>query len=56
MGRHVRLLAPDTLSIPENLTPVEGLALFIAELQAAGFSQAEVDRMVRTNPARLLEM
>jgi uncharacterized protein DUF6282 len=41
---------------PENPTPVEGLALFIAELQAAGFSQAEVDRMVRTNPARLLEM
>lgn len=41
---------------PENLSPVDGLALFIAQLQAAGFSQSEVDRIVRTNPARLLEM
>src|SRR4029079_18691005 len=41
---------------PENLAPVDGLALFIAELQAAGFSRAEIDQMARTNPARLLEL
>ncbi|MEP7359006.1 MAG: cytosolic protein, partial [Anaerolineales bacterium] len=41
---------------PENVSPVDGLALFVAELQAAGFTRPEVDLMVRTNPARLLEL
>jgi hypothetical protein len=58
----IRRVGPTTTAIatdfgqPENLCPLDGLALFIAELQAAGFSQAEVDQMARTNPARLLEL
>lgn len=39
---------------PNNMSPVDGLAEFIAQLLAAGFSKAEVDRMVCGNPARLL--
>jgi predicted metal-dependent phosphotriesterase family hydrolase len=41
---------------PNNMSPVDGLAEFIAQLLTAGFSQAEVDRMVCGNPARLLEL
>jgi hypothetical protein len=58
----IRRVGPSTTVIatdfgqPDNSMPVDGLALFIAELQAAGFTRAEVDRMVRTNPAHLLEM
>lgn len=37
-----------------NPLPVEGMRAFIADLLALGFSQAEVDRMVRGNPAQLL--
>jgi hypothetical protein len=37
-----------------NPTHVEGLRAFIAALQAAGVSEADIDLMARTNPARLL--
>jgi hypothetical protein len=39
---------------PYNPFPVEGLAAFIAGLQAEGFAPAEIDRMSRMNPALLL--
>jgi hypothetical protein len=32
----------------------DGLAVFFRELRAAGFTVAEIDRMAKTNPARLL--
>ena len=34
--------------------PPEGLASYIAELRAQGFTQRELDRMTKENPARLL--
>jgi uncharacterized protein DUF6282 len=34
--------------------PPEGLAAYIAELRAQGFTQRELDRMTKENPARLL--
>ena len=34
--------------------PPEGLASYIAELRAQGFTQRELDRMMKENPARLL--
>jgi hypothetical protein len=37
-----------------NRPPPEGLATFLAALQAAGLSAADLDTMVRRNPARLL--
>lgn len=37
-----------------NPLPVEGMRAYIAGLLALGFTQAEVSRMVRENPARLL--
>jgi Family of unknown function (DUF6282) len=40
----------------ENPSPVDGLATYIAHLQAEGFSDADVAIMTRTNPARLLEL
>jgi hypothetical protein len=38
----------------ENAYPVDGLASYLAQLQAAGFSDAELTHMSRTNPAALL--
>jgi hypothetical protein len=37
-----------------NTAPVDGMAMFIACLQAEGFNQATIDRMCRQNPAALL--
>ena len=47
------ILASD-LGQKENPTPVEGLIAFFAGLKKLGFTQAEIDTMSRTNPARLL--
>jgi len=37
-----------------NPLPPDGLLSFLQALQREGFTQAEIDRMVKTNPARLL--
>jgi hypothetical protein len=41
---------------PKNPSPVDGLAIYIAHLRAEGFADADVAKMTRTNPARLLEL
>jgi microsomal dipeptidase-like Zn-dependent dipeptidase len=41
---------------PNNPTPVEGLASYIAALRAEGFAEADIARMARDNPAHLLEL
>jgi hypothetical protein len=41
---------------PFNPFPVEGLAAYIAALQADGFAPAQIDRMSRMNPALLLAL
>jgi len=55
LGCATTLIATD-FGQPENPYPVQGLALYIAHLHAAGFSDADIIRMSRTNPARLLEL
>ena len=37
-----------------NPLPADGFAAFLAAIKAKGFSDAEIDRMARQNPARLL--
>lgn len=37
-----------------NPLPVDGFAAFLAAMRARGFSDGEIDRMARENPARLL--
>lgn len=37
-----------------NPSPADGFRLILGELEAAGFSQREIDLMVRVNPARYL--
>jgi hypothetical protein len=39
---------------PANPFPAEGFATFISTLAKFGFTQAELDTMSKTNPARLL--
>jgi hypothetical protein len=39
---------------PENPFPVEGLKIYIQKLIQQGFSNQEIDQMVRINPGRLL--
>ena len=56
----IREIGPESVVISSDLgqsmNPIhtDGLAVFLAKLLAAGFSQADVDRMARTNPAWLL--
>jgi hypothetical protein len=56
----IQRVGPDTTVIatdfgqPENLSPVDGLACFVAELRSTGFTEAAIARMGRLNPARLL--
>ena len=40
----------------QSMNPIhtDGLAVFLGKLLAAGFTQDEVDRMARVNPAWLL--
>lgn len=44
------------LGQPSKPLPVEGMAQCLVALRASGFSQAEVDRMCRLNPAMLLDL
>ena len=55
MGCATTVIATD-FGQPENLYPVDGLAIFIAHLNAEGFSAADVAAMSQANPARLLEL
>jgi hypothetical protein len=41
---------------PENLYPVDGLAIYIAHLRAEGFADSDIAMMSQANPARLLEL
>jgi hypothetical protein len=57
---NIRTVGPATTILATDLGqstapwPDEGLEIFIGRLLDAGFSEAEVQRMVRDNPARLL--
>jgi hypothetical protein len=53
VGPHTTIVATD-FGQPDNLSPVDGLACFIAELRSTGFTEAAIARMSRLNPARLL--
>lgn len=44
------------LGQPQNPLPVEGMRLFIATLLRHGITPAEVELMVKKNPARLLDL
>lgn len=56
----IREIGPESVVISSDLgqsmNPIhtDGLAVFLAKLMKAGFTQDEIDRMARTNPARLL--
>jgi len=41
---------------PENPNPVEGLQIYIQKLIQQGFSDQEIDQMVKVNPSRLLNL
>lgn len=41
---------------PENPFPVEGIRNYIRQLISLGFSDQEIDQMVRINPSRLLNL
>jgi hypothetical protein len=41
---------------PENPFPVEGLRSYINQLMKSGFSQREIDQMVKINPRNLLNL
>ena len=58
--RAIRAIGPDhvviTSDLGQSMNPIhtDGLAVFLAKLLRAGFTQAEVDRMSKANPAWLL--
>jgi hypothetical protein len=58
----IRRVGPETTIIAtdfgqlQNPSPLEGLAFYIANLRSHGFSEAEINRMCRENPAKLLEV
>jgi hypothetical protein len=56
----IRKVGPESVILSTDMgqvgfpPPPEGLASYIAELRAQGFTQHELDRMTKENPARLL--
>lgn len=44
------------LGQPQNPLPVEGMRLFIATLLHHGITQKEVELMIKSNPASLLDL
>jgi hypothetical protein len=44
------------LGQPQNPLPVEGMRLFIATLLRHGLTQEEVEMMIKSNPAKLLDL
>jgi microsomal dipeptidase-like Zn-dependent dipeptidase len=41
---------------PENPEPVDGLRIYIEQLIDFGFSDQEIDQMVKINPGKLLNL
>lgn len=62
MGERIKKVGVDTtvltsdLGQPENPFPVVGLKNYIHELTALGFSDQEIDQMIKINPAILLNI
>ncbi len=56
----IRRIGPDVVVLSSDLgqmgnpLPADGFGAFLAAMRARGFSQPEIDRMARQNPARLL--
>ncbi len=55
IGAEHCILSTD-LGQPQNPTPVEGMRLFIATMLHHGITPEEIELMVKTNPARLLDL
>jgi hypothetical protein len=53
VGPETTVMATDFGQV-ENPSPIAGMRHYITEMLALGFSQAEIDRMTRVNPAELL--
>jgi hypothetical protein len=60
LAQIIRRVGPETTIVAtdfgqvENPSPVDGLACYIANLCSYGFSDTEIDRMCRENPAQIL--
>ena len=56
----IRAVGPENVVLTTDLgqagnpVPADGLRAALPRLEAAGLSQAEIDMMTKTNPARLL--
>jgi predicted metal-dependent phosphotriesterase family hydrolase len=55
VGPQFCILSSD-LGQKANALPPDGYAAFIAALRAKGFTQQELDRMSKQNPAQLLAL
>jgi hypothetical protein len=53
VGPELCILSSD-LGQAGNALPPDGFGAFLVALRARGFTEAEVDRMSKQNPARLL--
>lgn len=49
-------IAATDYGLPDTLTPSEALDAYVRKLQDAGFTEIEIRRMIRDNPARLLQL
>jgi hypothetical protein len=56
IGAEHCILSVLTSGQPQNPTPVEGMRLFIATMLHHGITPEEIELMVKTNPARLLDL
>ena len=54
VGVESTVMATD-LGQSANMLPAEGMRQFIQELLQQGFSETQIERMARTNPAELLD-
>lgn len=60
LAQVIRQVGPDSTIIstdfgqPQNPSPIDGLACYIANLYKHGFSGPEINRMCRDNPAQIL--
>jgi hypothetical protein len=59
-GAAIRQIGPESVILSSDLgqmgnpLPAEGFGAFLIAMRARGFSEAEIDRMAKQNPARLL--
>jgi hypothetical protein len=62
LAQVIRRVGPETTIIatdfgqPQNPSPLDGLACYINNLRSNGFSDADINRMCRENPAQMLEV